>query len=296
MFTGLVIGALSAAALIQQTDTIIPAGEATRLDLENLRGEVVVQVWDRDEVRVEAEHAESRSINIRRSRRGISVQVEVHRGMGLTGSVNFQLTVPRSFDLHVEGMALDVDIQGAEGQVEVTTVQGPIRVMGGRGNIVLESVNGEITVDGAEGNLEVNGVAGGVSIRNCSGNIVAQSVGGPITLEGITSRDVEVGSVGGTVRYEGTIEDGGTYSFGSHGGQIWLYFPASINARVDVVTLAGNIEVEYPGAPSEPTRGHGIPGLNEKELNFELGTGSARVEVETFGGTVHILRQGSGGI
>jgi hypothetical protein len=29
-----------------------------------------------------------------------------------------------------------------------------------------------------------------------------------------------------------------------------------------------------------------------KELTFELGTGSARIEVETFGGTVHILRRG----
>lgn len=295
MLTGIVIGALSAAALIQQTDTIIPLEDATRLDLENLKGAVVVRAWDRGEVQVKAEHPDSRSINISRSRRGISIEVEVHRGLGLTGSVDFELTVPRTLDLHLEGMALDVDIQGAEGQVEVTTIQGPIRVVGGRGNIVLESVNGEITVDGADGNLEVNGVAGGVTIRNCSGNIVAESVGGPITLQGITSSDVEVGSVGGTVRYEGTIEDEGAYSFGSHGGQIWLYFPPDINARVDVVTLAGTIEVDYPGAPSEPTQGRGIPGLNEKELNFDLGTGSARVDVETFGGTVHILRQGSGG-
>lgn len=295
MLTGIVVGAFGVAALMQQTDTIVQANGANRLELENLRGEVVVRTWDRDAVRIRADHPASRAIDIHRTGRGISIEVHAERGMGLSGSVDFDLTVPAGFDLHLEGMALDVDVQGVEGQVEITTIQGPIRVVGGRGPISLESVNGPITVEEAGGKLEVNGVAGGVNIRNCSGDIVAQSVGGSITLEGITSRDVEVGSVGGTVRYEGTIEDNGVYSFGSHGGQIWIYLPGDLNARVDVVTLAGSIEVDYPGAPSEPTRGRGIPGLNEKELTFELGSGSARVEVETFGGTVHILRQGAGG-
>ena len=60
------------------------------------------------------------------------------------------------------------------------------------------------------------------------------------------------------------------------------------------LALAGDIEIDYPGAPTEPTRGHGIPGLSEKELTFEVGTGSARIEAETFAGYIHILRQGGG--
>ena len=294
MLTGIVIGVLSASAMIQQTDTTIQANGASRLELDNLRGDVVVRVWDQDAVRVIADHPSSRAIDIDRSGRTIRVDVDVERGMGLSGSVDFEITVPRGFDLELEGMAIDVDIEGAEGAVEVTTVHGPIRVRGGRGTISLESVNGEVVVEGAEGDLSVTGMAGGVTIRNCSGDIFAESVGGSLTLEGIRSSDVEAGTVGGTVRFEGEILDGGVYTFGSHGGQVWVYLPEGINARVDAITLAGDIEVDYPGAPSEPTRGRGIPGLSEKELTFEIGTGSARIEVETFGGRVHILRRGSG--
>jgi hypothetical protein len=58
------------------------------------------------------------------------------------------------------------------------------------------------------------------------------------------------------------------------------------------VTLAGEINVDFPGAPQEATRAEGLPGLNQKELAFQAGSGSARIEVETFGGTVHILRGG----
>jgi len=292
MLTGLVIGAISAAALLPQTDTIVQANGASRLELESFQGVVVVRSWDRDAVQIKADHPDSHSIQIDRSGTTISVEPEVERRFGFAHSVDFEITVPRGFDLNIEGVALDVDIQGTEGRIEVSTVHGPIRVQGGRRAIVLESVNGAIHVEGAQGDLEVTGVAGGVTIVNCSGDVFAESVGGSLTLEGITSADVELGTVGGDLRYEGSVEDGGRYNFGSHGGEIWLYLPANINAQVDVLTLAGDIEVSYPGAPTNPTRGEGLPGLNKKELTFELGTGSARIEVETFGGTVHILRQG----
>jgi len=292
MFTGLVIGALSAAALMPQTDTIVQANGASRLELEVFQGEVMVRTWDRDAVQVKTGSSDSPSIEVDRSGRTLSVSVDMERAHDFAHGVDFEITVPRGFDLNIEGVALAVDIRGTEGQIEVTTVHGPITVHGGRGSVAVESVNGAIHVEGAQGDLEVTGVAGGITILNCTGDVYAESFGGSMTLEGITSTDVEAATVAGTLRFEGSIADGGRYSFGSHGGQIWLTLPANINAQVDILSLAGDVEVDYPGAPTNPTKGEGFPGLNEKEMSFEIGTGSARIEVETFGGTVHILRQG----
>lgn len=288
MFANLV---LSAVALLPQTDTIVSADGASRLDLEVLRGEVVVRTWDRDAVQIRADHPGDRAVEIDRSNQAISVEVDARRGMGL-GPVDFEITVPRGFDVDVEGMALSVDIEGTEGEVEVTTIHGPITVRGGRGAIVLESVNGEIIVEGAQGTVEVNGMAGGVTIRDCSGDIVAESVGGPLTLEGITSSDVEAGTVGGRLHFQGSIERGGRYTFGTHGGEIVLVLPRGMDARVDATTLAGQIDVDYPGAPDEAVRVEEIPGMREMELNFTSGDGSARIEVETFGGRISIRTQG----
>ena len=295
MFTAIVIGALSAAALIQQTDTIVDVGGATRLSLENLRGEVVVRTWDRDAVQIQADHPRSRFIEIDHHGSTIGIDVGVERGLGLSGTVDFHLTVPVGMDISIEGMAIDVDIQGTEGEVDVSTIHGDISVVGGRGAISLEAVSGEIVVEGAQGDVEVVGVAGDIILRDCTGDIVAEAVGGSLTLQGIRSGDVEAGTVGGSLRFEGEIQDGGYYTFGTHGGQIWLYLPTEMNARVEATTLAGDIEVDYPGAPSEPTRGRSFPGLSEKEIQFEVGRGDARIEVESFGGTIHILRAGSRG-
>lgn len=292
MLTGLLIGALTASALVQQTDTIIEANGATRLSLESFRGGVVVRSWDRDAVRVAADHGSSYSVSVYRSGSAVYVEPEVERGLGLAKDVNFEVTLPRSFGVDIEGVALNVDVQGIEGEVDVSTVHGPIRVVGGRRSVVLESVNGEIHLEDARGDMEITGVAGMVTILNCSGDLYAESVGGDLTLEGISSSDVEVGTVGGSLRFEGSIQDGGMYNFGSHGGSIWLYLPEGINAEVDAVTLAGEIEVDYPGAPGRPSSRGGIPGLKQKEMSFDLGTGSAQIEVETFAGTIHILRRG----
>ena len=292
MLTGFVIGALSAAVLVQPTDTIVQAEGATRLAVESFQGQVVIRSWDRDAVQIRADHPDTYSVSVKRSGSTISVEPDVERGMGIGQAVDFEIMVPRRFNLNVEGIALDVDIQGTEGAVEVGTVHGPIKVVGGRGSVSVGSVNGEIHLEGVRGDLEVTGVAGGVTIRDCVGDIQAESVGGSVVMERVTSANVEVGTVGGSLRYQGTIEDGGRYNFGSHGGEIWLYLPGNINAEFEVLSLVGDIEISYPGAPTGPTAGERFPGMNQKELRFELGTGSARIEVETFGGKVHILRQG----
>jgi hypothetical protein len=295
MFTAIVIGVLSASALIQQTDTIVDARGAQRLSLESFRGEVVVRTWDRDEVQVKADHPSSRYIDIDLHGSTIDIQAEAERGIGLAGSVDFELTVPVGMDLEIEGMAMEVDIQGTEGELDIGTIHGNIHVTGGRGSISLNTVNGEIVLEGAQGDIEVTGVAGGVTIRDSEGDIVVDVVGGSITLQNIRSQDIEAGTVGGSLRFEGEIQDDGIYTFGTHGGAIWLYLPTDMNASVEAITLAGNIEVDFPGAPSEPSRSSGIPGLREQEIIFQVGSGGGRVEVESFGGFIHILRAGSGG-
>jgi hypothetical protein len=303
MITAILIGALSAAALVQQTDTLVQANGATRLHLQVQRGEVVVRTWDRDAVQVKATHAPGRTVQIGRSGRTLALSMDAQRGRGPggppggppggapSGPVELELTVPRGFDLDLEGMAVGVDIQGTEGNVEVTTVQGPIRVLGGRGSISLESVSGRISVEGARGNIRVNAVAGAITISGSSGDISAEAVGGSITLSDIVSRQVEARTVSGPLRYDGSIQDGGRYTFGTHAGEVWLHLPGDMNARVSAVTLAGEIRADFEGAPDTATRGPGIPGLREKRLTFEAGDASARISVESFAGNLHILRR-----
>jgi DUF4097 and DUF4098 domain-containing protein YvlB len=285
MITTIAALALTTFATVQQTDTIVELRGASRLELENDGGQVVVRTWDRDAVRIQADHSSRTFIEIDRSGDVLEIEPDAERGPATV--VDFELTVPSSLDLDIEGMFTDVTIEGANGEVEVETLQGNIRILGGRGTIVAEATNGEITVEGAEGTIEVASVSQGIEVVNSSGEILAESVGGSIVMRGITASSVDAGTVGGRIHYEGDIQDGGRYFFGSHGGRVTLQLPGGVNAIVTAVSLTGSVRVDYPGAPTE---------FSPRERDsFTLGTGSARIEAETFSGGIVIERSGGSG-
>lgn len=284
MLTTLIAGGLAVLTLAQQTDTIIPARGATRLDLENRGGQVIVHTWDRDDIQIRAEHSSRTMVEIDRLGNVIEIEAEARRGPATI--VDYELTVPRALDLNIEGMFTTVTIEDADGAVEVETLEGDINIRGGRGSVIAESTNGEVTVEGAQGRVEVSSVSRGVRVSDSSGEILAETVSGPVILQGIAATSVEAGTVSGRVEYEGTIEDGGRYVFGTHAGRIVLTLPAGVNATVALASLTGGIGADYPGAPTEFER--------RERTTFTLGTGSARIEAETFSGGITIRRAGGG--
>jgi hypothetical protein len=278
-------GALMALGMIQQTDTLIPVEGATLLDLQAMSGSVVVEVWDRPEVSVRAEH--SRRTSVRIDRRGSRIALEAEARRGPANHVDYQLTVPASMNLKIEGMLVSITVNGALGTVEAETLQGDVAVYGGRGNIKAASMSGSVLVEGAEGSIDVESVAGSIRIVNSSGDIVGETIGGPITLDGVRAASVDLGSVGGDIWYDGTFAPGGTYFFGTHGGVVTLVVPDGAGAQFEVSTVMGSIFDNLGGDMRESERG--------ERARFESGDGGAIVEVETFGGRVHILRQGTEG-
>ena len=109
---GIVIGALVALGMMQQTDTTFAAGSAERLDVETLGGSITVSVWDndRDDIRVQAEHSSRTFVEISRNRRGISIDAEARRGPA--NLVDFRLTVPRRLALRLEANYGDILVEG----------------------------------------------------------------------------------------------------------------------------------------------------------------------------------------
>ena len=72
--SGLMIGALMALSLVQQTDTVIALDGATGLDVENTGGRIFVTTWDRPEIRIQADHSRRSFVEIRRRRSGVPCQ------------------------------------------------------------------------------------------------------------------------------------------------------------------------------------------------------------------------------
>jgi DUF4097 and DUF4098 domain-containing protein YvlB len=283
---GLLMGALVALSMAQQTDTIIPLDGATLLDVSAEGGTIVVGTWDRNEIRVQAAHSIRTFVSFERSRNG-TIEVETEANRGPAGIADFQITVPGTLALELEGMYTDITVEGANGSVEAETLQGDIIIRGGRGTVRASSATGEVLVEGAEGEVEVETAAGDIRFVNVGGDVVAESAGGDIFFESSRASTVDAGSTGGRLQYQGAFLAGGRYFFGSHGGSVVLVVPEGTAATFNLATIHGSITSNLNGTTERLERG--------QRNSITIGTGGAIVEVETFGGRIAVMRQGTEG-
>jgi hypothetical protein len=278
----LAAGALATLALAQQTDTIISVRPGTRLDVENFGGEVVVRTWDRDAVRIAATHSSRDVVEIDFTESVLSVGASSHRGP--PAMVDYQITAPASMPLNVSGVYTDVTVEGARGEVGVETVQGDVRVTGGSGTVCVSSVQGDVVLEGTRGRIHASSVNGGATVTDASGEVLAETINGDIVLDRVESGSVEASTVNGAVSYDGTIRNDGRYRFATHNGDVSVAVPADANATVSVATFNGEFGSTFPVTLTETRRG--------KRFSFTLGSGSARIELESFDGTIHLRRPG----
>lgn len=269
-------------ALAQDTDTTFAVESATRLDVESGGGEVIVVAWDRDEIRIQAEHSRRSEVEIRRSGRTIYVEAE---GQIFNGIVDYRISVPAGMDVSVEGFQTSISVEGMAGEVDAETFQGNVTIRGGDGSVSASSVNGQVLVDGARGRVSAEVVSGSIRILNSSGKISAESVSGSIVLEHITATSVEVETVSGRIEFSGSVAPGDDYFFGTHSGRVILELPSNVEADLRLSTLSGNVSLTHPRAEGTRVR----PGRRSRVL---MGDGGAVIEVETFSGRIVVREAG----
>jgi hypothetical protein len=113
--------------------------------------------------------------------------------------------------------------------------------------------------------------------------IDARTVSGDIVLEDVRALEVHAEAQAGDVTFDGTLEDGGSYGFFVHSGDVELTLPADASTDVSVSTFDGEFESEFPVLLRKFTGG--------RAFEFTLGTGLARVQVEVFDGEIRLLQK-----
>ena len=295
-------GAVTATDPVQDTDTTFAAQGASRLDVENHGGEIVVEAWDRDEIRVRAEHSRRRHVEIRRS--GETVYVEA-AGNGFSGVADYHIQVPARFDVSVEGWQTTITVEGTTGRIDAETFTGSVSVTGGRdrvsastvagslsiagarGDVNAESVSGTIRIADAEGWINAETMSGTIRVSDSRGSVVAETVAGTVVLEGVAATSVEATTVGGSIEFKGETTPDGDYYFNTHGGRILLELPSSTDAELEVYTASGRVRVDHPAAAAQEGRSR------RYRSTYTLGAGGALIEVETYSGTIVVRPPGS---
>jgi DUF4097 and DUF4098 domain-containing protein YvlB len=266
-----------------RTDRTVTVAKGSRLTVSNDAGEVVLKTWDRDSLRVQAAHNARTTIDIQTTGNMVTVRSKPSGG---PGGVDYEITAPAWLPVKVSGTFIYIGIEGVQNEVSAETVKGDIVVKGGSGFITAKSIQGEVIVEDAKGKINASSVNEGIRISGSVGEIVADTTNGDVVLTKVDAKSVEVTTVNGDVRYEGSIVAGSLYRLSTHNGDITMILPESTNATFAVRTYNGdfssNLGTKLVG---ELRRG--------RRATYTLGTGSADVELESFGGTVRLRRPGT---
>src|SRR5688572_18104770 len=271
-----------------KSDQTVDVAKGTRLVLSNNAGEVVVRSWDRDQVRIQATHGARETITAETTDMTLRVRTQRASGSrGPGGLVDYQITVPRWMPVNLSGTYLDATIEGTTAEVTVETVHGNARVSGGNGAVSLRSVEGVITVDKASGRVQATTVNEGIRITNSTGEIAAETTNGNIFIDNAQTSNLEAFTVNGEVTFNGTIRDSGVYKLGTHNGDIRVGLGGANNATVFVRTFQGDFTADFPVQLPEGQNARS----GSKRFNFTLGSGSARIELQSFGGDIVLGRK-----
>jgi len=264
-------------------DTVVTVAPETRLWIRNLQGEVTIQTWSKNAVRVRSQGSSREKVRF--TRRGPSVTIDSKRGPSSRRS-QYTVTVPSWMSVALVSPDASANVRGMKGDLMVRTVNGGVNVEDNDGPIYLSSVQGPIRVVRARGRLEVNTVNGPISLDAISGWVNAETVNGPIELARMLGDSVEASTVNGPVTFDGSLRQGGWYRFATHRGDIDVSLPASPDARVTVTTYAGEFESDVP-VHSPRTR-------ERKHLTFTLGDGRSWLQLESFLGRIRLSKSTPG--
>ena len=280
------VATLAAAMLValapqRQTDTTFAVPAGASLSVNNFGGGITVHGWTENRVKVHGETGRRGRVEV--SVVGSTVVIKTGSREGAPSVIDLDITVPQSMALTLSGTYADITVDGVQGAISAETVNGEVNVRGGKGNITLHSIQGSVTLADASGRIEVNSVNEDVELSNVTGEIKVETTNGEVRLTGIQSSSVDAGTINGDVLYEGSVTDGGSYSFGSHNGEITVSIPERANVTITAATANGDIDASF-ALPMQPSP------AGKHRKTFKIGSGSARMELESFQGDIQMRR------
>ncbi len=266
-------------------DTTLTLAANGTVDLSLLAGEIVVTGGSGRQVRIVAE-SERGQLRLEQSSNRISLRTERNRGRG--GDTEYRVTVPTGTRVIMASSSGDLTARGTKGEVEATSMSGEISITDATGDVQAEALSGSVEISKVNGSVSVQAVSGDITVREVSGAVEVESVSGELVLENITSKSVRGVTVSGEIDFDGSIASDGRYELNSHSGDVRASLPDNVNALVSVSTFSGEIDSDFPLTlePGEGRRQH-------QQFEFRIGSGGARIQLESFSGDIYLDRGSS---
>lgn len=269
------------------------AAPDARVSISNVKGEVTVTAWDRDQVQVGGRLGSgAKPLEITGSDDDLSIKVQAQGASGWfnwngdtsMGATTLDVRVPRRASLKIDVVSAPASVDGLDGgRIEINSVSGKLRINARTPSLSVESVSGSIEQAGSAGRAKLQTVSGDILAPALGEDAEVQTVSGHVQIAGGPWRKLTLSTVSGDAQLGGGPAGGGSLSVDSMSGDVQLQLPAALSANLHASTFSGDLRSDF-GTPKENEHGPG------SELNATAGSGDGRISLETFSGDLRIRK------
>jgi len=244
--------------------------------LEVKSGDIVVNSWDKNEVKIIA--SKNDTVDISHTEGNIRIIISRSR------SFHYELFIPDKAHLRVETASGRIKAREIGGFGDIRTVSGDIEVVTAKNGVRCKSVSGNIQIGKITGNADLKTTSGKITVDGIEGSIKADTVSGKIEIEEFShAEEMEIESISGNIKLLGELNPGSIYEINSHSGNVEIGIPSDSNFELRVETFSGNIHCDFEIKISGK--------MDRKKLQGIVGKDGASLILSSFSGNIRITKR-----
>jgi len=241
--------------------------------IHNPNGTITVRAWTKSEVMIVSTRA-TENVVVDAAQTGNRVDILTRQVSGTAGPedlrTDFEISVPEDAELQ---------IHDDSGGVNVSNVLGDMNV---------ETIAAGVDLEDAAGYLTVKTVGGSFQCVRCAGRVEVSSISGNVKFIDARSYYIRAQTSTGNILFNGAFLPNATYRLKNYSGVIEVRFSPGDSFDLSATSLKGKVHNE---AKLDPPSHHRFLPRFGNALFGTLNSGRASVELNSFNGTINILKR-----
>ena len=265
-------------------------------------GDIVVNGWDKNEVRVVALSA--RQLELQGGANGAAQRIDVSVSnmtrpgeesllSHCRGISNLEINVPRGAVVEIKTHAGNLEVNQVS-EARLNTIAGDVTLGNITRAVEARTIAGDIDLSSSAGRINLSTVSGDIDATDvrsleAGDDFLARTTSGDINLVNVAQSRVSAVTTSGLITLTGALTRGGSYDLKTYSGDIVLNLPANSSFRVTARAPRGQIVTEFQlkSASEEDARDL----LEGRRLSGMVGSGDATLSLDTFVGTVRLQKR-----
>ena len=165
-----------------------------------------------------------------------------------------------------------VEAGAGSGSVDLSNINGDVRIIGISSNITVRSVKGDVRIIALSANITVRCVKGDVAARVSSGEIAVSNIDG----------DVDLNVSSGSASFTGPIHPERRYRLKTLSGHVSMHIPDTVGFTAALTSYSGQLETDFQFLNALPR--------SKQRIIGRYGDGTGRVELDSFNGSVQLRK------